>query len=329
MTELNKKYIDNTININELKALKEIVNQTSDNQLAQQMSNEWNSLQHEDIKCNNSMNKSLNNIKKRINFENKKRSTPIIPLYKRITQVAVAILFPLLLISTLYLYNETKVLETADMIVSTGKGEFANITLPDGTKVALNSESTLNYAPHLYNKKERSISFVGEAYFNVTKDNDCNFYITTKDVEVTVLGTKFNLLARDLSEIVSLSLEEGKVLFSSTLTNENTIVTPNQKAELLKSTGEIRIYNLNEENVSSWRKKELIFRNTTFKDVIYSIENNYDVTITLQSDVSTIKDVFSGIIPSNNLIEALQIIEESYNLSSSINEKQVIIYYSK
>lgn len=338
MIELNKKYKANTINNSELVELKKRSKLLTDKQLSLHLEHEWELFQNETIKNDKLTEKSLYNIKKRVSRQIKessskrflKNSFSTAKLHKRMMQFAAILILPLLLISTLYFYNETKILESADMIVSTGKGEFANITLPDGTKVVLNSESTLSYVPHLFNKKSRSISFEGEAYFNVSKkDKENPFSIKTTDIDVTVLGTKFNLLARNVSKNVSLSLEEGKVLFTSLRTGENKILIPNQIANLLKSTGKINVTDLSDTNIASWRDKKSTFRNTPFKDIISYIERNYGVKIDFDKNMPTIQDHFSGVIPSNNLIEAIQIIEVTYYLKSTINGNKVVLFSTK
>ena len=146
---------------------------------------------------------------------------------------------------------------------------------------------------------------------------------------MTVLGTKFNLLARNVSKNVSLSLEEGKVLFTSLRTGENKILIPNQIANLLKSTGKINVTDLSDTNIASWRDKKSTFRNTPFKDIISYIERNYGVKIDFDKNMPTIQDHFSGVIPSNNLIEAIQIIEVTYYLKSTINGNKVVLFSTK
>lgn len=94
---------------------------------------------------------------------------------RRVWQVAAAVLLPVLILTTIYFYRESRVTASGLMVVSTGAREKAQIVLSDGTRVVLNADSKLSYAPHLYNKDARRIEFEGEGYFEVSKDPERPF----------------------------------------------------------------------------------------------------------------------------------------------------------
>ena len=71
-------------------------------------------------------------------------------------------------------------------------GQCVNLTLPDGSSIWLNAQTTIQY-PVSFNKHERKIKLDGEAYFEVAKDKKRPFIVNTKDCSVEVLGTKFNV----------------------------------------------------------------------------------------------------------------------------------------
>ena len=82
------------------------------------------------------------------------------------------------------------------LALSTDPGQRANVTLPDGTVVKLNSGSVLEY-PTVFSRKERRVKINGEAMFDVAKDADKPFIVETFAYDVKVLGTKFNIIAEE------------------------------------------------------------------------------------------------------------------------------------
>ncbi|MBB4036306.1 ferric-dicitrate binding protein FerR (iron transport regulator) [Dysgonomonas hofstadii] len=318
MKKLETKYKQNNINSEELEELRNIVNNLPDSKLEDIMYESW---LHDSIDEDVVSEEQLREIKHKVNrniYPTQKRVLP----FRRIMQVAASILIPVLLLATGYLYYENKSLAEQEMIVSTTKGERANIVLPDGTKVALNSESQLRYAPQAYGKKERKISFEGEAYFDVTKKQDQPFIIAVDDMKIKVLGTKFNLYAREKSKTVELVLEEGHVLLSSF--KEEKELHPKQKGIFNRLTGEINITTEeNPQNASIWKSKKLLFENARLQDVLQTIEENYGVSISLNLRTKMNNDLFSGVIVGDNLLEALEIISLSYHLNYTIKGREI------
>jgi ferric-dicitrate binding protein FerR (iron transport regulator) len=189
----------------------------------------------------------------------------------------------------------------------------------------LNAESKLGYLPKNYNKKERKINFSGEGYFQVYRNQGVPFYIQAKGLQVKVLGTVFNLFVREKAGAAELVIEEGRVLLSSTRTNESVVLHENQKAVLDQLTGIITVFT--EENisdVSAWRRGDMVFRNTSLAQVIRTIEENYNVTVKINC-VQCLADEFTGTLPLNNLNEVLLVIEQSYHLKTVINGKEIIM----
>ncbi|MCD8260350.1 MAG: FecR domain-containing protein [Bacteroides sp.] len=314
MDNLHYKYRTNQLTSRELIELRKKINSMSDQEIEQEIEQTW---LREDLNTNLIENKQLEKIKSHIDKSlGRSSSKP-----KRIIywgQIAAAILFPVFILLTFYLYRENRQIISEEMIVTTGKGERATIILPDGTTVSLNSDSQLGYTPKIYNKKERKINFNGEGYFQVCKDQQVPFLIDAPGLQVKILGTTFNLLDRESSHTAELALEEGSVLLTSTKSNQEVTLKHLQKAILNKLTGNITV--ITDENLhtlSAWRKGEMVFRNTALSHVIKSVENHYNVTITLDCS-ECMEDKFTGNLPVTNLNEVLEVFEKSYYLKATI-----------
>ncbi len=321
MMNLEQKYRQDRLTPNELNELRAKVNSTSDEMLEEAMCNEW---MHDDIDISHVDTQRIDLLKRSIDKEINKKWFVYSKFFKWI-QVAAIILLPISIATIWYLYKENNQLSSEEMVVATGIGEHAKITLPDGTDVNLNAESKLCYIPKIYNKKERKIRFDGEGYFQVAKDKQRPFLINAQGLSVKVLGTKFNLSARKRESTAVLSLKEGSVLFSSILTGMNVILRPDQKAILNQSTGIITVKKAeNFQDIIAWRRKELVFRNAPLLSVINSIEKNYNIKIRIKTK-SYLKDLFTGTLPNSNINEDLEILEKSYHFKAIMTSQEVLI----
>jgi ferric-dicitrate binding protein FerR (iron transport regulator) len=325
MIDLEQKYRQDRLTPKELIELKEIVSSLSDEQLEMNLCESWMS---DNIDVTKVETERLDKVKERIDEKiMPKRSSYSIMV--KWAQIAAIILLPIFVITTWHLYKENNQLSSEEMLVTTGKGEYANITLPDGTQVALNSESKLRYIPKIYNKKEREIGFDGEGHFQVSKDKERPFLINAEGLKVKVLGTKFNLLARKHNATAELALEEGSVFFSSILTGMNVVLKPNQKAILNQSTGIITVEEIKEiQDVTAWRRKELVFRNVPLSTVVAAIENNYGIKIEVDCK-KCLTDLFTGTLTSSDINEDLEILEKSYHFKAKMKNREVFITPSK
>ena len=247
-------------------------------------------------------------------------------VFWRWAQIAAVIMLPLLLATSFYFYHQNSAYDTEMIAMSTGAGERASIMLPDGTHVDLNENTVLKYNAKTFNKFKRQITFDGEGYFSVAKDADHPFTIDADELNVRVLGTKFNLSARKDSKTDNLTLAEGSVLFTAVNTGKSVTLAPNQKAVLDKFTGLISVETMNVsiQEATAWKRKEMVFRNTPMSNVIASLEKTYGVDITVSSKVN-LKDLFTGIMSSANINEDLEIIEHVYNIKARIDGNKVVI----
>ena len=116
------------------------------------------------------------------------------------------------------------------------RGQKSNITLPDGTKVILNSESTLKYNTD-FNKKTREIALDGEAFFDVAKSTHLPFIVEAGSLSIKAVGTAFNVRAYSNENIVSTTLTEGKVSVKTPY--ETMDLIPNERMEFSRDEKKI------------------------------------------------------------------------------------------
>ena len=246
--------------------------------------------------------------------------------WKYIWQYAAILLLPLLLFSTFYFYREATIVAQQEMVVETQQGERANITLPDGTSVYLNTESKLTYNPAEFNQDTRAITFEGEAYFQVKKDREKPFSISSQNIQVNVLGTEFNLHSRKNQDSLVVILKKGHVLLAASTQQQE--LFENETAIFDKRSGTFSV----EKDLTPtihWIQKELLFKNTPLSELLTIIEAKYNVHIHLSGGEQWTNDKFSGTLPANDLVSVLEILRKSYQCDYVIRANQIQITFPK
>ncbi|MDR3251182.1 MAG: FecR domain-containing protein, partial [Tannerella sp.] len=156
-------------------------------------------------------------------------------------------------------------------------GQRVNLTLPDGTDVWLNARTSISY-PVVFGRKERMMKLDGEAYFEVAKDKDKPFTVRTRDGEIEVTGTDFNVQAYSSENIFETTLMEGsvRVRLNDGAASEVRL-SPGQKASL--EAGKLRIENVEDFSHYRWREGLICFSNNTFVEIMHDFERYYGVKI--------------------------------------------------
>lgn len=180
----------------------------------------------------------------------------------------------LLLGAGLFLWNmSTKV----DQLTISSTNEKLNVTFPDGSTGMLNRHSSFVF-PEKFGET-RTISFEGEAYFDIIKSNK-PFIIKTGDVEVKVLGTAFNLI--NTANSVELFVERGLVAFEKA--GRQTKVHPGLKAVFSKEDDSVAIIENPSRNIMSWRSGIFEFDNTPLLMALQDLSKYYGFEFKLQNE---------------------------------------------
>lgn len=213
--------------------------------------------------------------------------------------------------------------DTSGMLcVQTAADEMCTLSLPDGSRVVLNGNSTLSYSPDGFTASSRTLQLDGEAYFDVQTNPKAPFVITTPTVSVQVLGTAFNLCSRTDAASDMLFLERGKVSFRVSDTGADYIVTPKQKITHCRTTGEVSLRHSDMPDCAPWRKGLMAFDATPLRDVMAELADRYGVHI---SYTSISDEPFTGTLPANDIDEALRILTLCYDLHISSTSDTLIL----
>lgn len=191
--------------------------------------------------------------------------------------------------------------------------------LADGSHVWLNTGSSVTY-PVAFGKNERKVFVTGEAYFEVAHDASRPFIVKKADMEITVLGTHFNVNAYDDENSIRVTLLEGAVKVKKGHASE--MLSPGQQAEVV-NTGIAVANTVNTEAVMAWKNGYFHFGNTGIAELMKQLARWYDIDIVYKGEVP--QRAFGGEISRNaNLSQILNILNES-NVKCRLEGKKLII----
>lgn len=169
--------------------------------------------------------------------------------------------------------------------LSTPRGGRYQVTLPDGTLVWLNASSSITY-PVAFNDKRRMVSVTGEVYFEVHKDAAHPFVVNNGKVDITVLGTHFNVNAYPDEPELRVTLLEGAVKVENTA--ENVILQPGEQARVTGSIAVSRQVNL--DAVVAWKNGSFNFNGVELPVILRQLSRWYNVNV-----------IYKGKIPQVNI----------------------------
>ena len=167
------------------------------------------------------------------------------------------------------------------------------VTLPDGSSISLNKNTTFAYRENFADHAERIVKMNGEAFFDVTK-NTKPFIIQTDYADVRVLGTSFNV--KSDTDDTQVTVKSGKVQVTDKAKTQKAILQKGQKAIADKS-GKVRKSTPKTLNDLAWKTRKLDFDATPLKDVVSDLEKYFDVEIDatqLKANCSHSGDVIEG-----------------------------------
>lgn len=192
-------------------------------------------------------------------------------------------------------------------------GKRSSLELSDGTTVWLNSGSKLVY-PIAFTGAKREVYIEGEAIFDVTHNAEKPFVTVTRNQQIEVLGTVFNVssYSDDINDFVV--LKSGKVKVANKLKGKwsNGIdISPGTKANFDLITREATTSSVDVDQYFAWRNGVLILKNNDLNYIMRKLSRYYNVPITI-TDKTLSEETFSGYLDlKDNLKNAIQIIKES------------------
>lgn len=246
-------------------------------------------------------------------------------LWNRVGRVAAVLFIPIVALALFFLSRPAQVEEAMQFVeLRTTSGVVSCVTLPDSSKVWLNSNSYLKY-PVRFQGSERRVELVGEGYFDVAKDEQHKFVVKTNAMEVEVLGTEFNIDAYERSgRDVRTTLVEGsvKMTFDGSDNQLHTIMlSPGQRVNINPVSRQWGVESVNTLATASWKEGRMIFDRTPFEEALRMIENRFNVEFVVKNSAYYDHN-FTGMFTD----QRLDIILEHFKRSSNMRFKPIDQY---
>lgn len=295
-----RKYLDNNCTDEEFQSFVDLFSSPENSQvLEENMEEDWvkgSSVEVPDLSS------TLYRVHYEINRQEKVRSLPS-RLMNYLYRAAAILLVPLAIAYWIQLQkqdNETEVMQT----ISTPLASKTSFELPDGSKVWLNSGSSISF-PKQFSGSARNVRLSGEAYFDVKK-GEKPFHVETEHFRIGVLGTAFNVMAYS-HEIPEVTLERGKISLETSSRKHETLV-PGQQAIIDTISHSITLKEVDTNIYSSWTRNQLIFKEEPMGSVVKRLERWYNIRIVV-GDVSLLRIPITANIEFEPIGEVMELMD--------------------
>jgi ferric-dicitrate binding protein FerR (iron transport regulator) len=193
-------------------------------------------------------------------------------------------MLPIVILIGIHMYTETNLKKGTWVEIKAPAWTRAQFSLPDGTTGWLNSNSSVKYNGNFIT--DRQVTLSGEAFFDVFKDKKRPFIVNTPEINVKVLGTRFNIASYNNENNVEVVLEEGKLVFNDKAINKSYIMKPN---DLVVYDKTLRNYSTNvvqPQKYLSWTEGKLEFRNDPLDVIARRLERWYNIDVEINGKIS-------------------------------------------
>lgn len=204
--------------------------------------------------------------------------------------------------------------------MTTPRGRQFRLVLPDGTKVWLNASSSITY-PTAFIGKERKVTIIGEAYFEVVHNGAMPFKVEVEGQTIEDLGTHFNIMAYPEENVIATTLVEGSIKL--TKDHVNRILKPGQQAQLNKLSGNINLKDIDTSQAIAWVHGQIVLDNTSIAELMRQISRWYNVDVQINGDFS--KRQFGGTIDRNVDLSYVLDALKANGIHAAFQDKKVIV----
>lgn len=313
---LYSRFLFRKLNLDEFRELKHNLNKTSEDELKEMMGTAWE--ENHSLPLMNQRAKTQ--VKGNLSFyiQSEMKRTRQLFWLKRVVAAS------LLLVVSLGVWqmSVSGLPEQKPFFVEVKSGDKAQLVLPDGSAVKLNSASSLTY--DFSDRSVRKVSLTGEAFFEVSKDKSKPFIVQVGELNIEVLGTSFNVSSYGEGNLIETSLLEGSIKLSGENLAHDYVLHPSEKAIYNRETKTIRIEPTDNGDETAWMQNRLVFDSEPLVSVIDKIERWYGVNIDLQCP-EIAQDKISGSFSGEQLMYVMEALKMQYNVDYSINGNDVTI----
>ncbi len=206
-------------------------------------------------------------------------------------------------------------------------GRQFSLELSDGTKLSLNAGTSIRFPERFIDGKNRQVFIeYGEAFFDVAKDPDHPFVVNNKDLNITVLGTQFNVSAYPEDDEMTTVLVEGSVqLTESSKFLKKTVLKPGYKAVWSDERPVFEVTEADIELHTGWRSGKIIMKSLPFSKMTKKLERHYNVVIN-SKDEKLNNEVITATFDEESIEDVLKLINEIHPITYNIDGRTINIF---
>jgi len=199
------------------------------------------------------------------------------------------------------------------------------IKLPDGSMVTLNMGAEIVY-PKKFSSDNRLVKFTGEGFFQIEKNPQKPFIITSNGLSIRVLGTSFNVKSISEAPVIEVVVSSGKVaVYSGSDREHESTVVPGERAVYDKKLKEIRISENSNLNFLSWKTGKIVFKNSSVPEVLETLSSVYNRKFSLgDADIADCKITVE--FSNQELPAVLKILEETLDIQFTVEGDSIVLH---
>ncbi|QDW27254.1 DUF4974 domain-containing protein [Pedobacter sp. KBS0701] len=207
--------------------------------------------------------------------------------------------------------------------LTTYLGETQALVLPDGSKVWLNALSSLKYPTSFASSKNRNVELTGEGYFEIAKDREHPFIVSTDRQSVEVLGTHFNINTYSDEPAVRTTLLEGSVKVSLA-GGPSRVLKPGEQSQVSPSQ-KISVSEVDTDDIIAWKEGFFVFEDENLVDVMRQLSRWYKVEVEYSSEALKFNKFSGSISRYSKASQVLGKLGKTGSVSFRLEGKKIIV----
>lgn len=216
--------------------------------------------------------------------------------------------------------------EYREYVVEVPDGAKSKITFPDGSIVWLNAGSKVKYDSN-FAKASRKVELTGEGYFEVSKNKELPFVVSTGKLSVKVLGTKFNLKSYEEDSELKVTLKEGAVKVGDFLIDAAPVeLKPNQRFTLRKADLSMQVDSVDASHIDNWRNGAMTFDKVPLEEIAKELKRLYNIPIRIESDKLKQIVYYSDFQENVSVEKGLEILSSGNKFRYEIKSEEIRIF---
>ncbi|QRR02057.1 FecR family protein [Dyadobacter sandarakinus] len=233
----------------------------------------------------------------------------------------------MLLITVFFRITGHQSASEAMCVVHAPLGKTLRITLPDSSRVWLNAGSSLMYPRNFSSQTREVVLKEGQAFFDIVHVSARPFVVHAKTLNITVLGTSFDVKAYRNDPDIKVTVKTGKV--GVTLRDEPgrpaVMLLPAEQAVVPEKSAEVRVSEVSKPAIAPWKDNRLVFEDELLSEVFHALERKYNQHIVIENTMLPAERI-TLTLDNQPVADVLKVLSFSKKFNySQLNDSTIVI----